>query len=178
MNEEEKKALEAKNQAGATGQGQETATATTQDKDDTLLTLLEQKDKEMDKIRQERDNYRRGMLKAKGKDSTDDEPEELSIAEQVQQAVREALMDSEYQRIQKEKDEIVKQALRENAELKTALTNRAQVGQGNAQGNSTETVVPKDNFLSEQQIAYFKSIGKDDAWIERYKKTAAKNKGF
>ena len=178
MNEEEKKALEAKALADKGGaQGKEGEA--TPDANDALLALLESKDKDIERITEERNNYRKGMLKAKGKTSDEGDEPELSIAEQVSLAVKEALLDSAITTAQKEKDEIVKKALRENAELKTAIKNRTGMnptGQGAA--SDTEALKPKDNFLSDEQIKHFKAQGKDDAWIERYKKTVMGNRGF
>jgi outer membrane protein TolC len=109
----------------------------------------------LDKVAAERENYKKGMLAAKGK-SDDDESEEDKIA----RIVEEKLQGSTEAQLLKQKDEIAKRALQENKELKVALKNRTQIGasagQGGGQGGDVKT-----DFWTPEQLAYFKKRGID-----------------
>lgn len=171
-------AVEANTQTAATEEGVETNQVAPSDTD--LLKLLADKDAELAKIKEERENYKRGMLIAKGKTKEDDEDAEgkPSVQELVRQAVREEMLSSKEQAIINEKDEIIKKALREKDELITTLKNRSQIST-TGQGGSTETTtVVSDGILSEEKIQQLKKTGKSDAWIEAYKKNLMKNRGF
>ena len=111
----------------------------------------------LDKVAAERENYKKGMLAAKGKSGDDtDETEEERIA----RIVEEKLQGSTEAQLLKQKDDIAKRALQENKELKVALKNRTQIGasagQGGGQGGDVKT-----DFWTPDQLAYFKKRGID-----------------
>lgn len=140
MTEEEKAALEAAK------------------KDEVIVPAIEadpiaQKDAQIVKLEQDLDNYRKVAMKRLGKLEGDADflgDESLSVAEQV----RLALLDREIESEKKAKDELYKQALKENAELRLALKNRPANSIG---GDSTTVVEVKDNVLSESQLASLKA---------------------
>ena len=126
------------------------------------------------KTAEERDNYTKGLLKAKGKlpeDEEDLEPED----ERIGRIVAEQLASSKYAQIEKAKEDLIKKTLSENAELKKALTNKAQISDtppGSPVDNPPFTAA--DGLLSKEQIAYFKSKKWSDKKIEEYKQNYAK----
>lgn len=163
MAEEEKKAVEE-------GAG-EAAAAEPSD----LEKSLAEKDALIEKIATERDNYKRGMLKAKGKIKPEDEddPEE-SIDDKVSRLVREQMLDTQFVQAQKEKDDLVKQALARNKELETALRNRSQISTADAGSGSEQKLTVKDSVLTDDQMKALRAKGWDDAKIELYKKNLRK----
>ena len=134
--------------------------------------LLEEKDEEIAKITDDRDNYKQGMLVAKGKADPEvyGQEDELDINTLVKREVKEALFDAELTQKQKEKDEILKQALRENREMKLSLQNKDTISNAPAGAGNEETAPVTDNFLSDNQIRELKTKGWDDKKIEKYKK--------
>lgn len=130
--------------------------------------VIAAKDAELEKTRQDRDNYRKGLLKAKGKYEEQDEPDE-SQEEMFRRIAREEFAATREAQLISEKDSLIKQALKENAELKTAIRNRSNmVSAAGSAGPENEPMI--DNFFSSEQLAYFKEKGWDKAKIERYKK--------
>lgn len=143
-----------------------------------LLDVLAAKDEELKKIQNERDNYKRGLLKHKGKldDSDDSDPEDLDT--KVSRMVEDKLLASREVQILKEKDEAIKELARKNKELTTALQNRSQISSGVSSGSSEDTAMKvPDNILSTDQIRNLKAKGWDDAKIETFKKNLMKNRG-
>lgn len=137
-------------------------------------TLLAQKDAEIAKIATERDNYRKGLLKAKGKLPDEEEldtstPEGLEAL--VDRKVAEKLLNTKEAQLQAEKDAIIKQTLKRNKELELALKNRTDVTSTSGQGSNQEKPEgKKDNFFSNEQISALKVKGYSDAKIEALKK--------
>ena len=114
----------------------------------------------------ERDNYKRGMLKAKGKlkDDEDDNDEEEDETVVVKQKAK-AKTDSSTTELVG----LVKQVLKDNQELKTAIANKAQIGTAGAGAGTTTTLTVGDNVLSADQITSLKAKGWDDTKIARFK---------
>lgn len=136
------------------------------------------KDAELAKVKEERENYKKGLLKAKGKlpDSELPGEHEQDLEELVNRKVEEKLLDTREAQIQKEKAELLEKALKENRELRLAAANRAQIPSG-SQGSSSETTVePTGQFFSDAQIAELKKKGWDDKKIEALKKNVLKAK--
>lgn len=106
----------------------------------------------------ERENYKQGLLKAKGKVSTDEE----DLDEKIARTVEEKLASSKEAQLLKEKEETIQQLSEKNKELKVALQSRFQVStltSGGSQERDLEKIEsPK---FSEQQLAYFKKKGLD-----------------
>lgn len=131
---------------------------------------------EKERITLERDNYKTGLLKAKGKLLADSSNLELTDDDRLRTIAREELANSELARIAEEQDGIIKATLKENKELKLALGSKTTVPV--AVGSHTEsTVVRTDNLISSDQMAKFKAQGKDDKWIEAYKRNLLRNGG-
>lgn len=122
--------------------------------------LLAEKEAELQKAQEERDNYRRGMLKAKGKVQEETFSEEESDEDKMRRIAREEALSIREQMIQREKDDLIKKALKENSELKIALKNKAQLTPASgASADSSPDV--KDTYWSPEQIASLKAMGVD-----------------
>lgn len=140
--------------------------------------ILAQKDAELQKVRDEKENYRKGMLKAKGKipeesQSDTDEPEDLETI--IDRKVQEKFLSTKEAQIQAEKDMALKAVLRQNRELQVALKNRGQITSTAGAGSNQEKPEGKiDNTLSNDQIATLKAKGWDDKKIEEFKKNMNK----
>lgn len=98
------------------------------------------------KVSEDRDNYRKGLLAAKGKGG--DESEDDKIARIVQ----EKLLETQYSQLLIEKDEIAQNAIKENKELKVALKNRAQAGASTSSGGGQDTTEVKTDFFTPEQL--------------------------
>lgn len=83
------------------------------------------KDAEIARLAEERDNYRRAALKAKGKyreESEDvEDPEDIDAL--VERKVTEKLYDARLAQAAKEKEDLIQRTMRENTELRNALKN-------------------------------------------------------
>jgi hypothetical protein len=110
--------------------------------------LLAEKDAKIAKVSEERDNYRKGMLKAKGKLPED---EEVDVAEIARQAARDEILSSEVFKAQQEKDALIVAMTRELKEAKVALNNRAQVSSSSS-GAGADTSNIKPQFFSDDQL--------------------------
>ena len=136
--------------------------------------VLAQKDAELAKVNQEKENYRKGLLKAKGKlpednQSDADEPEEQETV--MRRIVREEMLSTKEAQLQAEKDQALKAVLKRNKELETALKNRTDITSVSGQGSNQEKPEgKKDNFFSNEQLANLKAKGYSDAKIESLKK--------
>lgn len=163
MTEEEKKAVE-------TGAG--TAAAAEPNE---FEKQLADKDDLISKLTTDRDNYKKGMLKAKGKLKEDGTPEFVETEEEkFDRMFQEKMLDSQLSQALKEKDDIIKSSVKRISELETALKNRGGIATAGSGSGSATKVTPKDPVLSEDMIATLKSKGWDDKKIERYKQTLAK----
>lgn len=169
--EEKKDAVDQKDQKAATDQEvkkEEGSGASTEQKDD-LAAQLAAKDLELKKLAEERDNYKTGLLKAKGK-LPEDEPsgddQQLSVDEKIQKAVHDALFSEKERKLMAEKDAILQQALKENKELKTALGNKQGMPTV-PDGGSADTKVTTPQYFSDEQIRDLKARGWDDAKIKK-----------
>jgi len=137
-------------------------------------TLLAEKEKEIAKISQERDNYRKGLLKAKGKLPEEDEvdtstPEGMEAL--IDRKVQEKFLSTREAQLQSEKEDIIKKTLKRNKELELALKNRSSITSTSGQGSNQDKPGGKqDNFFSNEQIASLKAKGYSDKKIEALKK--------
>lgn len=182
MTEEEKKAKEiadaaAADAAKATKDAEEAAQkAKDEEEANAGVRLLAAKDEEIKKITEERNNYRNVALKRLGKNAGDadfvagqDETTGLTL----QESIRQALLDREFDRLISEKDAEVTAIAKKNAELILALKNRP--GGSTIGGGSGESSEVKDNVFSSEQIAALtaraKQLGADPTkFIEATKK--------
>ena len=129
-------------------------------------TRIAELEAEKAKLETERDNYKIGMLKAKGKiqESIEDESED----DKIRRISRETLADSRLADIAREQDAIIK-------ELKTALKNKPSTTAVSSGSEATHAVaVP--GILSEEDIKVAKARGWSDKKIELLKKNIQMNK--
>lgn len=121
----------------------------------------------------EKENYRKAYLKeaAKNKEPRD---ENLDEDEKMEEVAKRVLAESRLAEIAREQDILIKNALKENKELKLAHLNKNKTPPASV-GASTETTdVVQDSSISPDQMAYFKSRGWDDKKISQYKKNLQK----
>lgn len=115
------------------------------------------------KTAEERDNYKEGMLKAKGKLKSTDTEEEVGEAQAKSEDSSELVG-------------VVKELLKRNQEIVTAVVNKSQVAT-TGQGGSSETKVDVgDNLLSAAQLKDLKARGWDDTKIARLKENLHKTR--
>lgn len=132
---------------------------------DALKFELAQIEEEKKLLAVERDNYKRGLLKAKGKIEEDFGDENETTDEKIARIVEEKLMHSREAQLEARKLEVMEKALKENAELKLSLKNRSQAPVG--QGTNNESMQVQDHFFSEQQIADLKARGLDPEKVKK-----------
>lgn len=135
--------------------------------------VLKQKDQEIEQVRKEKENYRKGMLKAKGKipddSSGDDEIENMEAL--IDRKVTERFLSTKEAQLQAEKDNALKAVLKRNKELEVALKSRGQILDTSASGaNLDRPEVKTDTYFSKDQIQALKAKGWSDAKIEAAKK--------
>jgi len=119
---------------------------------------------ENERLANDRDNYRKGMLAAKGKIETEDldlsDPTQL--ASYVKKQVDEQLNASKYDQSREELTNYAKELARKNKELALALQNRTgMTSTGQGSGASSKT-----SYFSEDQLAEFKKRGWSDEKIK------------
>ena len=139
--------------------------------------VLKQKDDELAQVKRDKENYRKGMLKAKGKlpdDSLDNEESE-DAESMTRRIVQETLLSTKEAQLQAEKDIALKAVLKRNKELEIALKNRGQITSTSAQGSNQErTEIKTDNYFSPEQLQALRAKGYDDKKIEELKKNMSK----
>lgn len=119
---------------------------------------LLKKDQELEKIRRERENYKQGLLRAKGKLSEEElYADEVSQEDKVRSIIREELLNTESSRIAQEREEILAKVLRENKELKLANKTKSQKsGSPVVAGTNQERPKSDTEFWSPEQLAAMK----------------------
>lgn len=174
----DEKAVETNDQKAATDQkGVETKNTdalgiTGEDYEAVLIA----KDAELKQISTERDNYRRGMLKAKGKLSEDEDEKNVEGGiELMRQIAREEVLATRESILSAEKDVLIKKIARENSELKLAMKNKSQVSNASQGASNEDKITVKDNILTDTQLKDLKTRGFDDKMVERFKKNLTKN---
>jgi hypothetical protein len=137
---------------------------------------LQKKDAEIAKVREEKENYRKGMLKAKGKlPEEDDNSSEEDLDAKIDRKVQERLLATRESQVQAEKDALVMSLAKKNKELALALKNRGQISTSSGQGSNQEKPEGRvDNTLSNDQINALKAKGWDDKKIDEFKKNLKK----
>ena len=139
--------------------------------------LLTAKDAEIAKVREEKDNYRRGMLKAKGKlpEEDDNSLNGEDLDAKIDRKVQERLLATREAQVSAEKDALIMAMAKKTKELTLALKNRGQVTSPSGAGSNQEQPEgKKDNLLSNEQLNALKARGFDDKKIEEFKKNMAK----
>jgi hypothetical protein len=115
------------------------------------------------KLAEEKENYRKAYLKADGGSSSDTDEERL------RKIARDELASSRLVEIAREQDEIIRQTLKENKELKQA--HLAKNNPPAVMGSHSESTPVTDTLITPEQMAFFKQKGWSDKDIERYKKS-------
>jgi hypothetical protein len=140
--------------------------------------LLADKEAKLARIEQERDNYKKGLLRAKGKlpeDYQTDSDETETQEQMFRRIAREERLSAEEAQLLADKDNAYKAVLKRNKELEVALKNRGQISSSSAQGSNQDKPEGKaDNYLSNDQVAYFKAKGWNDKKIEAFKENSKK----
>jgi hypothetical protein len=140
--------------------------------------VLKAKDEELAKVKEEKENYKKGLLKAKGKLPEDyqtdtDEPEDAESL--TRRIVQETLLSTKEAQLQVEKDQALAAVLKRNKELELALKNRGQITSTSAEGsNQDKPEVNTDKYFSNEQIKALKAKGYDDKKIDILKKNMQK----
>ncbi len=139
---------------------------------------IAQLEEEKAQIARDRDNYRTGMLKAKGKivESEFNDNDEDVTEEKMRRIANETLANSRLADIAREQDLIIKKALKENKELKLAQLNKTNIPPASV-GTSNEGISVTSTSITPEQMAAFKARGWNDKDIERFKKNLQKGGG-
>lgn len=116
------------------------------------VDVIAEKDAYIKRIETDLGNYRNVALKRLGKlpgDADFMKGADESTGLTVEETIKKTLLEGEYARTTAEKDEYARKLFKENSELKLALKNRPETSIGG--GDSTSTVVTKDNVLTPEQ---------------------------
>jgi len=145
-----------------------------------LEAVIKSKDEELAKVQAERDNYRRGLLKAKGKmpeakDADDLDPQ--NIDEIIERKVSEKVLATREAQILAEKNAAFAQVLKRNKELEVALKNRAQVASPSAAGSNQAEPSVNTSYFSADQIASLKKRGFNDEMVKKAEENARRSAG-
>lgn len=143
-----------------------------------VVDPIAEKDAQIAKLTEERDNYKTVALARKGKLPADNELLGEDFDEMLKAKVQEALVDTEINRMTNERNAETAKIIRENVELKLALKNRPGSGLGSDSGASGEV---KDNVFSTQQLESLKQTAirlktDPEKYIEKAKTNFLKNK--
>jgi chromosome segregation ATPase len=134
---------------------------------DDLAAKLAEKDAEIARLAADRDNYKKGLLVAKGKLPAEEQQEDQTdIDSKIQTAVHDALFSEKEKKLQAEKDALFQQALRENAELKVTLKNKQGMSDAPS-GTSSDSQITTTQYFNNDQIRDLKARGWDDAKIKK-----------
>ncbi len=139
---------------------------------ETVVASPEDAEARFTQLEAEKENYRKAYLKEAARNR---EPlENLDDEGKMEEVARRVLADSRIAEIAREQDAIIKQALKENKELKLAHLNKDKTPPA-AIGASQETTVVKDCSISPDQLNYFKNtLHWTDKEIEHYKRNLGK----
>ena len=102
--------------------------------------ILKAKDDELAQTRTERENYRKGMLKAKGKlpDEDDNSSNEEDIDAKIERKVQEKLLSTREAQLQADKDKVISDMAKKLKETTLALKNRGQISTSSGQGSNED----------------------------------------
>lgn len=140
-----------------------------------LQTKFDDLAAEKERIEAEKENYRKGMLKAKGK--IEDNPEPLEDEdERVRRIIREEQSRSDLARINAEQKKLIDDLTRKAKELSISVANRGTMPPAGGTSAAENVVTPKDDFWSPEQIAALKAKGLDPQKVkENYLKRKESN---
>lgn len=122
------------------------------------------------KMKAERDNYKNGLLVAKGKKTLQDfaEDEQEEIQEVIAKTVKAEVAALKANDLDKREEDFVQKLIRENKELKIAQRNRQQMTAASTGSKSSDTEPEvKTSVWSAEQLAYFKKRGIDPNKVEQ-----------
>jgi len=127
------------------------------------------------KTAQERDNYRLGLLTAKGKIPEPAIPVDEDLETLVTKKVQETLLRTQEGSTQKAKEDLVKKVIQENKELKLALTNKTGISTVSAGSSVAPSPSSSTSFWTKEQVETFKKRGLDPEKVkENYLKYKSK----
>lgn len=122
------------------------------------------KDAEIARVREERDNYKRGMLKAKGKVDDDDLGEE-STEDTMRRIAREEYLNTKEAQLMVDRKKAEEALIKENSELRLAAKNKPATttasGSSSARDESQIVSTPAEKFFSAEQLENIKKRGVD-----------------
>lgn len=128
---------------------------------DATAKVLQDKDATIAKLTEERENYRRGMLAAKGKITAGEALPADELDKYIGQKVQEELLNSQIFTAQAEKDAELLRITRENKEMKVALASRAQLSTpASAGGNNADNIAHPAPKFTPEQLAYIEKMSK------------------
>ncbi len=159
MEEKDKKTTEEKDQA------------IVPDENETKIAALEA---EKAKLIEEGSNYRLAYLKEKRKNEGPDIEE--TEEEKTRRIIREELAAGRMTEIDKEKEALIQKTIRENKELKLALSNKGGTHESTTSHSEQDKKV-MDTLVTPEQLVAFKARGWTDKDIERYKRNLIKYGG-
>lgn len=123
------------------------------------------------KLEEEKNNYRSAYLKEQEKNRAAKENQGSTLDEdKISEIVDKRLADSRIVEIAREQDALLKQAFKENKELKLAHLNKTTTTPAAALGTHSEARAVQDTSITPEQMAAFKAKGWGEKEIERYKK--------
>ncbi len=126
---------------------------------------------ELEIVRQERDNYKKGLLKAKSKLNDFDSEEDLES--KIASIVEKQITERRNIELENKEKELLEKVIKENRELKIAMQNRSQISSGVGQGASSGIMGEvKENYFTPEQLAYFEKRKIDP---EKVKQNILKN---
>lgn len=147
------------------------ATPTEEDIESRLAALEAEKAKAIE----EAANYKLAFLKEKNKSAPEEHFEGESEDDRIRRITREELSHNKIAAIDLERESLLKQALKENKELKLAHLNKTPLP--NSDTSHSEGPKVLDTIVTPEQVAAFKARGWDDQKIERYKQNYRKQSG-
>lgn len=168
----DEKAVETGSEAAGTTVVEKTDGDATATQDLNLADTLEKTLEKLSKAEEERENYKRGMLKAKGKgeEDTDDDTGEDALFNKFKARLKDEEADVE----RKEATALTQKLIKQNKEMVEALKNKSQISGAPVGTGSESTLKVGDNMLSEAQLQELKNRGWDDAKITRFKQNLLK----
>jgi len=127
------------------------------------------------RLAKDRDNYREGLLAAKGKLGAGVIPDGLDLDQLIDKKVQDTLLRTkEFQNEQARKD-LISKMIQENKELKLALANRGGISKVAPGGSSARPDANPVPDWTPEQIKYFKDRGLDPNKVkENYSKYKSK----
>ncbi len=155
-------AVETKVEVAATQPGAE---STHTDSQVDFAAIMAAKDEELAKVKLEKENYRKGLLKAKGKipdvEVTDDDTTETQ-EEMTRRIVREEQLAGQEAQLSAEKDAALAAIIKQNQELRLAMKSQNAVGSGGVSGNQAKNEIKvTTDFFSAEQLADLKKRNLD-----------------